>query len=91
MSPTELGPSSQPYGWVCRNGHSWVPVTLTEWIEAERGAGFHAPAGVPATAGFSGLNGVRGQRRKPKEVILQEVDELLQGPEIGVRRERPLS
>lgn len=43
-----------PYGWILLPGNDdWEPVTLPEWIMYERMAGFSAPAGMPATAGFS--------------------------------------
>lgn len=32
------------------------------WRRAERAAGFSAPEGQNATAGFTGLNGLRGRR-----------------------------
>jgi len=47
--------------WLARPGQPEREVTGTEWRAAERAAGFSAPEGRNATAGFGGLNGVSGR------------------------------
>ena len=46
---------------VTRPGGPEQEVSVSEWQAAERAAGFTAPDGRNATAGFTGINGISGR------------------------------
>jgi hypothetical protein len=46
---------------VTRPGEPEREAGIGEWQAAERAAGFHAPNGYSATAGFTGINGISGR------------------------------
>lgn len=58
-----------PFGWLSREHGPWEPTDRDGWMAAEREAGFNAPVGRPATAGFASLGGgVRGRLFDPTKV-----------------------